>query len=135
MHITRVELENIKSHTSSVFDFGRGSTAITGENGAGKTTIIEAIAWALFDTLDYKKVDFVQRGARKGSVRVSFVSSLDEREYTVYRDTGTAYYVHAFAGRFSGDIVPGYNGRVNDRRKRTSLGDRRHRNHLASVQH
>jgi DNA repair protein SbcC/Rad50 len=94
MHITRVELENIKSHTSSVFDFGRGSTAITGENGAGKTTIIEAIAWTLFDTLDYKKDDFVQRGARKGSARVSFVSSLDEREYTVYRDTGTAYYVH-----------------------------------------
>jgi exonuclease SbcC len=94
MHITRVELENIKSHTSSVFDFGRGSTAITGENGAGKTTIIEAIAWTLFDTLDYKKDDFVQRGVRKGSARVSFVSSLDEREYTVYRDTGTAYYVH-----------------------------------------
>ena len=94
MHITRVELENIKSHTSSVFDFGRGSTAITGENGAGKTTIIEAIAWTLFDTLDYKKDDFVQRGARKGSARVSFVSSLDEREYTVFRDTGTAYYVH-----------------------------------------
>jgi exonuclease SbcC len=93
MHITRVELENIKSHTSSVFDFGRGSTAITGENGAGKTTIIEAIAWTLFDTLDYKKDDFVQRGARKGSVRVSFVSSLDEREYTVYRDTATGYYV------------------------------------------
>ena len=93
MHITRVELENIKSHTSSVFDFGRGSTAITGENGAGKTTIIEAIAWTLFDTLDYKKDDFVQRGAKKGRARVSFVSSLDEREYTVHRDTGTGYYV------------------------------------------
>jgi len=93
MHITKVELENIKSHTSSVFDFGRGSTAITGENGAGKTTIIEAIAWALFDTLDYKKDDFLQRGAKKGSVRISFISSLDEREYTVYRDTGTGYYV------------------------------------------
>src|SRR5688572_15499746 len=93
MHITRVELENIKSHTSSVFDFGRGSTAITGENGAGKTTIIEAIAWALFDTLDYKKDDFVQRGAKKGTTRVSFVSSLDEREYTVHRDTGTGYHV------------------------------------------
>src|SRR5580765_3679056 len=93
MHITKVELENIKSHTSSVFDFGRGSTAITGENGAGKTTIIEAIAWALFDTLDYKKDDFLQRGAKKGSIRISFISSLDEREYTVYRDTGTGYYV------------------------------------------
>src|SRR5512141_1702693 len=94
MHISRVELENIKSHASATFEFTRGTTAITGENGAGKTTIIEAIAWALFDLLDYKKDDFVRRGARKGSVRVTFESSLDEREYTVYRDTATGYYVY-----------------------------------------
>lgn len=93
MHITRVELEDIKSHTRSRFEFARGSTAITGENGSGKTTIIEAIAWTLFDVLDYKKDDFLRRGAKKGVARVSFESSLDEREYTVHRDTGTGYYV------------------------------------------
>ena len=93
MFIKRVELENIKSHASAAFDFERGSTAITGENGAGKTTIIEAIAWALFDTLDYKKDDFVRRGTKKGKVRVTFESGLDERDYTVHRDTGTGYYV------------------------------------------
>ncbi|MGH9949951.1 MAG: AAA family ATPase, partial [Pyrinomonadaceae bacterium] len=92
MHIKRVELENIKSHAASAFTFERGSTAITGENGAGKTTIIEAIAWTLFDVLDYKKDDFVRRGAKKGSVKVTFESGLDEREYVVFRDTGTAYY-------------------------------------------
>ena len=91
--IKRVELENIKSHAAAAFDFERGSTAITGENGAGKTTIIEAIAWALFDTLDYKKDDFARRGTKKGKVRVTFESSLDERVYTVHRDTGTGYYV------------------------------------------
>lgn len=93
MHIKRVEIENIKSHASAAFDFERGSTAITGENGAGKTTIIEAIAWTLFDMLDYKKDDFVRRGTKKGWVRVTFESSLDEREYVVYRDTGTGYHV------------------------------------------
>jgi exonuclease SbcC len=93
MLIKRVELENIKSHASAEFDFERGSTAITGENGAGKTTIIEAIAWTLFDTLDYKKDDFVRRGTKKGTVRVTFESSLDQRDYTVHRDTGTGYYV------------------------------------------
>ncbi len=94
MHVTRVELENIKSHVHSAFTFERGTTAITGENGAGKTTILEAIAWALFDTLEYSKEDFLRRGARKGSVRVTFESDLDERQYTVYRDTGQGYYVH-----------------------------------------
>jgi DNA repair protein SbcC/Rad50 len=93
VYIKKVELENIKSHEKAVFDFERGSTAITGENGAGKTTIIEAIAWALFDTLDYKKDDFVRRGAKRGRARVTFESSADERDYVVHRDTGAGFYV------------------------------------------
>src|SRR4051812_9464589 len=93
MHVTRVELENIKSHAHSIYTFSRGTTAITGENGAGKTTILEAIAWALFDVLDYSKDDFLRRGAKKGAVRVAFESDLDERQYTVYRDTGQGYYI------------------------------------------
>jgi exonuclease SbcC len=94
MHVTRVELDNIKSYERAEFNFERGITAITGENGAGKTTILEAIAWSLFDMLDYRKEDFLRRGAKKGSVRVTFESDLDERLYTVYRDTGQGYYVY-----------------------------------------
>ena len=94
MHITKIELEDIKSHREANFTFERGTTAITGANGAGKTTIIEAVAWTLFDLLDYKKDDFVRRGAKKGSARVTFESGLDGREYSVYRDTGTGYYVY-----------------------------------------
>lgn len=93
MHITKVELENIKSHADSTFEFTRGTTAITGPNGAGKTTIIEAIAWTMFDLLDYKKDEFRRRGAKKGYARVSFISGLDEREYTIHRDTGNGYHV------------------------------------------
>jgi len=94
MHITKIELEDIKSHREATFEFQRGTTAITGENGAGKTTIIEAVAWTLFDLLDYKKDDFVRRGAKKGVARVTFESGLDGREYSVYRDTATGYYVY-----------------------------------------
>ncbi len=94
MLITRVELENIKSYDEGAFRFGPGVTAISGPNGAGKTTILEAIAWALFDHLPYKKEDFLKRGARKGSVRVTFESAIDSREYTVYRDTGAGYYAY-----------------------------------------
>jgi len=93
VYISKIELENIKSHASAVFEFSRGTTAITGENGAGKTSIIEAVAWVLFDLLEYKKDDFLKRGATKGHARVTFISSLDEREYVVYRDTGTSYNV------------------------------------------
>jgi DNA repair protein SbcC/Rad50 len=94
MHITKIELEDIKSHARFEQEFQRGTTAITGENGAGKTTLIEAVAWTLFDLLDYKKDDFVRRGAKKGVVNVTFESGLDEREYRVYRDTANGYYVY-----------------------------------------
>ena len=93
MHISKIELENIKSYAEAAFEFTKGTTAITGENGAGKTTIIEAVAWTLFDLLDYKKEDFVRRGAKKGSVKITFESGLDEREYIVYRDSGAGYHV------------------------------------------
>src|ERR671938_1501659 len=94
MHVTRVELDNVKSYAHAELTFEPGTTAIVGPNGAGKTTILEAIAWALFDTLDYSKDDFLRRGAKKGSVRVTFESDADERQYTVYRDTGQGYYVY-----------------------------------------
>src|SRR5438270_1018779 len=98
MHVTRVELENVKSYGEGArrgdFPFERGTTAIVGPNGAGKTTILEAVAWALFDVLEYKKEDFLRRGAKRGSVRVTFRSDLDERLYTVYCDTGTGYYIY-----------------------------------------
>ncbi len=94
MHIKTIELEDIKSHAYFKHEFTRGTTAIMGENGAGKSTLIEAVAWTLFDLLDYKKDDFVRRGAKKGVVNVTFESGLDEKEYRVYRDTKTGYYVY-----------------------------------------
>src|ERR1044071_7135240 len=94
MLITRVELDNIKNYEEGSFEFEPGVTAISGPNGSGKTTLIEAIAWALFDQLPYKKEDFLRRGAKKGAVRVTFASALDGREYTVYRDTSTGYYIY-----------------------------------------
>ncbi len=94
MLISKVELENIKNYEEASFEFEPGVTAISGPNGAGKTTIIEAIAWTLFDQLPYKKEDFLRRGAKKGIARVTFVSTIDGREYTVYRDTSTGYYIY-----------------------------------------
>ncbi|MCI0662898.1 MAG: SMC family ATPase [Acidobacteria bacterium] len=94
MQITRVELKNIKNHTEAEFIFQPGVIAICGPNGSGKTTILEAIAWALFDHLDYKRDDFIKRGMKKGQVAVAFISNLDEREYVVTRDTGGSYSVY-----------------------------------------
>jgi DNA repair protein SbcC/Rad50 len=94
MQITKVEINNIKNHAEREFSFEPGVVAICGPNGSGKTTILESVAWALFDHLDYKRDDFVRRGAKRGQVAVSFLSNFDGREYVVTRDTGGGYYVY-----------------------------------------
>jgi exonuclease SbcC len=93
LQITRVELKNIKNHAQAAWSFSPGVIAICGPNGSGKTTILEAIAWALFDHLDYKREDFLKRGENRGQVVITFISDLDGREYQVHRDTGGGYFV------------------------------------------
>jgi DNA repair protein SbcC/Rad50 len=75
--ITEVKLENIKNHAQAEYKFEPGVTAICGPNGSGKTSIIEAIAWALFDHLDYNRDDFVRRGQKRGQVVISLISNAD----------------------------------------------------------
>lgn len=88
MKIVALELENVKSYDHARFTFAPGVNAIVGHNGAGKSTIIEAIGFALFDALPYTAQEFVREGARSGSVAVTFISSYDERPYRVERRFG-----------------------------------------------
>ncbi|HLZ22382.1 MAG TPA: SMC family ATPase [Ktedonobacterales bacterium] len=97
MRITRVELDNIKSYRHASITFQRGTTAIRGRNGAGKSTIVEAIGFALFGTkLSYNLSQFVREGEKSGTVTVSFISALDDREYHAVRRCGTssAWYIY-----------------------------------------
>jgi exonuclease SbcC len=48
MRLNRLKLTNFRLHTDTVIDFESGLTGIIGPNGSGKTTILEAIAWALY---------------------------------------------------------------------------------------
>ncbi len=85
MLIQEISLENIKSYHKAVIRFNRGATAISGHNGAGKYTIIEAIGYALFDFLPYTRTGFLREGEKSGSVSVEIISGLDERRYQITR--------------------------------------------------
>ncbi len=95
MEILSVALKNFKSHRDAYFEFQPGTNAICGENGAGKTSILEAIAWALFNYKgSYKSEDLIHSGTASGLARVSFVSSFDGRTYEVQRCTQKGYQVY-----------------------------------------
>ncbi|NEP54898.1 MAG: AAA family ATPase, partial [Moorea sp. SIO3C2] len=76
MYLLSVTLTNFKAHRDRNFEFQPGTNAICGENGAGKTSILEAIAWVLFNHRgNYTQDDLVRNGDRKG--HTSEIQALD----------------------------------------------------------
>ncbi len=48
MIINSIQLENFRSHKNTTINFEKGITSIIGSNGAGKSSILEAISYVLF---------------------------------------------------------------------------------------
>ncbi|HIK46270.1 MAG TPA: SMC family ATPase, partial [Leptolyngbyaceae cyanobacterium M65_K2018_010] len=92
MQILSVALRNFKTHQDRYFEFQPGTNAICGENGSGKTSILEAIAWVLFNYQgDYAKEDLIRNGSGSAQVTVTFISNYDQRTYEVQRCTQRGY--------------------------------------------
>ncbi len=95
MQILSVTLTNFKSHSDRHFSFQPGTNAICGENGAGKTSILEAIAWTLFNHRGaYRLEDLIRNGAGSAQARVAFISRRDGRTYEVERCTTKGYLLY-----------------------------------------
>ncbi len=91
MRIVALDLQNTKSYETAHIEFTDGVNAIVGHNGAGKSTVLEAIGFTLFDCLTgYKQSDFVREGAKTAEITVTIVSSVDERSYQVIRRCGSS---------------------------------------------
>ncbi len=85
MIFSRLKLNNFKSHEHTVISFDKGISVIVGENGAGKSTILEAISFALFKQHTGKKIDeLVRNNAESMSIELEFNSN--GREYKVIRE-------------------------------------------------
>lgn len=92
MYLLSVTLTNFKTHRDRNFEFQLGTNAICGVNGAGKTSILEAIAWTLFNHRgSYRQEDLIRNGSGSAQARVAFVSSYDGRTYEVERCTSRGY--------------------------------------------
>jgi len=92
MQILSVTLQNFKAHRDRCIYFQPGTNAICGENGAGKTSVLEAIAWTLFNYRgSYRTEDLIRNGNGSAQVRVGLISSQDGRTYEIERCTSRGY--------------------------------------------
>jgi exonuclease SbcC len=93
LRILSIHLKNIKSHRDRELVFAPGINILSGPNGVGKSTVFEAIGYAMFGVDAQKFVGNVERfitiGAKKGKISVTF--QIDDKErYKVSRTVGPA---------------------------------------------
>jgi len=88
MQLLRLRLVNFRQHADTELEFGPGITGIVGPNGSGKTTILEAIAWAIYGTQAVRgDKDSIRRLGAPGrsGVEVDLEFRLGAHEYRVTR--------------------------------------------------
>ena len=82
--ISSVELENFLSHSDTSINFDKGVTVFVGDNGAGKSSIIDAITFALFGKHTRKSnKGLIKRGETQGFTKVVF--NIGEKKYQAER--------------------------------------------------
>ena len=93
MRLNSLRLLNFRQHVDSYITFDVGLTGIIGENGSGKSTILEAIAWALYgqDAARGKKETIRSLRAGPGArVKVELDFELGGHRYRVERGLTSA---------------------------------------------
>lgn len=91
MRLISLRLHQWRCYEDCAIEFPDGLVGVRGQNGAGKSTIAEAIGWALFGKLRHraKVADLRRQGAPKGSKSfVEFEFQLGSSDYRVERFVG-----------------------------------------------
>lgn len=79
-----VELVNFLSHSKTRMEFDKGVTVFVGSNGAGKSSIIDAITFALFGQHTRKSTkDLLRKGTSQAYAKVEF--SINGRQFEAVR--------------------------------------------------
>lgn len=99
MIITSLILENIRSYKDATFEFEEGITFLSGDIGSGKSSILQAIEFALFGFKrgDLEGQQLLRRGSAKGSVTlrlkkgnniIEIYRSLKKSKTTINQENG-----------------------------------------------
>ena len=88
MKLKSLKLENFRQHEDSFIEFSDGITIINGTNGAGKTTILEAITWSIYGTdaaRGNKDTIKFNKAKARAKVRVELIFCLDDEVFRIER--------------------------------------------------
>ncbi|MEA2046592.1 MAG: SMC family ATPase [Euryarchaeota archaeon] len=88
MILNSLEMRNFKKYRNVKIEFQDGLTGIVGKNGSGKSTIVEAVAWALYGSkASTIRRDFVKnsRAGEREDVEVKLKLSLGRQTLTIFR--------------------------------------------------
>ena len=89
MILSKLHLENFKKYIAFDIEFGEGLIGIIGKNGSGKSTIFEAILFALYGEFKSRGAKEVVRNANastKDAVVVELNFEFESTEYKVQRE-------------------------------------------------
>ncbi len=82
--ITSIELGDFLAHSDTKLEFENGVTVFVGDNGAGKSSIIDAITFALFGQHTRKSnKSLIKRGSNQGFTKIGF--SINGKQYEAVR--------------------------------------------------
>ena len=93
MKLHRLRLVNFRQHADTEIAFGDGITGIIGPNGSGKTSLLEAISWAIYGNPAARgDKDSIRnlRAKARATVRVELEFGLGGHEYRVERGLNNA---------------------------------------------
>ena len=82
--ITSIELGDFLSHSNTKLEFQNGVTVFVGDNGAGKSSIIDAITFSLFGQHTRKSnKGLIKRGSNQGFAKIGF--SINDKQFEAVR--------------------------------------------------
>lgn len=87
LRIQSVSLKNIRCFTDEVINFQNGNNTLLGQNGSGKSTILNAIGVGLYNkkylnNMNLRLSELISYGELKGSITLDFLTNLgDFRSY------------------------------------------------------
>ena len=104
--IRNIELVDFLAHSNTKLEFENDATVFVGDNGAGKSSIIDAITFSLFGEHTRKNTKgLIRRGANQGFAKIEF--SANGKNYQAVRKIDSKGTLTAqFAENIDGKLVP-----------------------------